>query len=57
MAWLKDAYQQLDWGTAAQAMAAGVLAAWSLKLNPLDPFGSLVDLAIERAEAASKSAA
>lgn len=49
--WLAKAYHKLDWASAAQAMMAGVISAWSLKLNPLDPLGSLVDLAIERASA------
>lgn len=50
VAHLRAAYKDLDWSSAAKAVAAGALAAWSLKLNPIDPLGSLVDEAIRRSE-------
>lgn len=46
IAWLEEAYETATW---LEAIRAGWRGAW--KLNPLDPFGSLLDEATRRVEA------
>jgi hypothetical protein len=53
---LNKAYHGLTWSEVAGAAAAAVASGLALKLNSLDVCGSLVDLAIERAEVSSRRA-
>ena len=46
IAWLEEAYETAGW---LETIRAGWRGAWTL--NPLDPFGSLLDEAMRRAEA------
>jgi len=41
------------WGTVARAAGLAIVTGVAWKINPLDPYGSLLDEAIRRAEAAS----
>jgi hypothetical protein len=53
---LFKAYKGLTWADVAKAAAAAVTSGRYLQINPLDVCGSLVDLAIERAEVSSRRA-
>lgn len=46
---LRKAYKQTSTPELLAATAKAVTSGLAFKLNPLDPLGSLVDLAIERA--------
>lgn len=48
--WLEEAYEPATW---LEAILTGWRGAWML--NPLDPFGSLLEEAIRRAEAKALS--
>lgn len=47
---LKAAYKETSWADFAAASAKAIASGLAFKLNPLDPFGSLVDEAIRLAE-------
>jgi hypothetical protein len=52
--WLRDgAYKNLTVASLRKAAARAVTSGLAFKLSPLDPFGSLVDEAIKRAEQAT----
>lgn len=48
--WLRESYQKLGWLDLPKAVALAASSGLMLKLNVLDPFGSLVDEAVRRAE-------
>jgi hypothetical protein len=50
IAHLKAAYQETSWADFATASAKAIASGLAFSINPLDPFGSLVDEAIRRAE-------
>jgi hypothetical protein len=50
---LRTAYKETSYAALAKASAIGVLSGLALRLNPLDPLGSLVDEAIRRSELTS----
>lgn len=54
--WLKDGAPRWGWGDWVKAAANAVVSGLVLKLNPLDPFPSLLDEAIRRAEIKEKAA-
>lgn len=54
--WLKDGAPRWGWGDWVKAAANAVVSGLVLKLNPLDPFPSLLDEAIRLAEAKEKAA-
>lgn len=47
---LKAAYKETSWADFAAASAKAITSGLAFKINPLDPFGSLVDEAIRLAE-------
>ena len=55
--WMRDGQQRWGWKDKLSATAAAVKTGLAFKLNPLDPFPSLIDEAIRRAEAPSYSIA
>ena len=50
VAHLKAAYRETSWADFAAASAKAIASGLAFKINPLDPFGSLVDEAIRLAE-------
>lgn len=48
--WLSESRAKLGWGGRLKAAFTAVGSGLALELNPVDPLGSLVDLAIRRAE-------
>jgi hypothetical protein len=50
IAHLKAAYKETSWADFATASAKAIASGLAFSINPLDPFGSLVDEAIRRAE-------
>ena len=47
---IRETAEKKSWGDTLWASAAAVKSGLALQINPLDRFGSLVDLAIQRAE-------
>lgn len=47
---LKAAYKETSWADFATASSKAIASGLAFKINPLDPFGSLVDEAIRLAE-------
>lgn len=53
--WLREAYKGTSWRELFAAISAAAKSGLALRINPLDPFGSLLDEAIRRAEAETKN--
>lgn len=51
VSWIKDGAPRWGWADHVKAAALAVITGEAWRLNPLDPYGSLVDLAIARARA------
>lgn len=52
--WMKEGQSRWGWAAKFSAMGKAVATGLAFRLNPLDPFPSLVDEAIRRAEAAEQ---
>lgn len=53
LGWLRQEYEKQGWGSKVSAGWKALTSGLALHLDPLDPFGSLVDEAIRRAESPS----
>lgn len=57
LAWIEDGAPRWGWVEKLKAAALAVKSGLAWRLSPTDPYGSLIDLAIDRAEAKAAKAA